>query len=190
MYYLCFYFLQNKILSMDFKTLIEKRRSIRKYDARPVPQEVVDRLVAATLTAPSSRNSHSTHLMVIDDAETIARMAQMRDYGAAFLKSAPLAIVVMGDQSVTDKWLVNASISATILQLACVDEGLGSCWVHADQSLQRKDEPDGPKADAFLREMLPIPDHFGVLCVMAIGYSDFEPAPLPEWDREAHLHRL
>ena len=50
---------------MDFKKLIAKRRSIRKYDARPVPQEVVDRLVAATMSAPSSRNSHSTHLMVI-----------------------------------------------------------------------------------------------------------------------------
>ncbi len=175
---------------MDFKTLIAKRRSIRKYDARPVPQEVVDRLLAATMSAPSSRNSHSTHLMVIDNPETIARMAEMRDYGSAFMKNAPLAILVMGDQSVTDKWLVNASISATMLQLACVDEGLGSCWVHIDGSLQRKAEPEGPKADAFVRELFPdIPAHFGILCAMAIGYSDFEPAPLPEWDVEGHLHR-
>ncbi len=175
---------------MDFKTLVEKRRSIRKYDARPVPQEVIDRLLEATLTAPSSRNSHSTHLMVIDDPAMIARLAEMRDYGAAFMKTAPLVILVMGDQSVTDKWLVNASISATMLQLACVDEGLGSCWVHVDQSLQRKDEPEGPKADAFVRELIPsIPNHFGILCAMAIGYSDFEPAPLPAWDRAAHLHR-
>ena len=107
---------------MEFKTLIAKRRSIRKYDARPVPQEVIDRLVATTMSAPSSRNSHSTHLMVITNPETITRMAEMRDYGSAFMKNAPLAILVMGDQSVTDKWLVNASISATILQLACVRE--------------------------------------------------------------------
>ena len=174
---------------MDFKKLIAKRRSIRKYDARPVPQEVIDRLVAATMSAPSSRNSHSTHLMVITNPETIARMAAMRDYGSAFMKNAPLAILVMGDQSVTDKWLVNASISAIILQLACVDEGLGSCWVHIDGSLQRKAEPEGPKADAFVRELFPeIPDHFGILCAMAIGYSEFEPAPLPEWDVAAHLH--
>ena len=175
---------------MEFKTLLAKRRSIRKYDARPVPQEVIDRLVAATMSAPSSRNSHSTHLAVITDPEIIARMAEMRDYGSAFMKSAPLAILVMGDQSVTDKWLVNASISATMLQLACVDEGLGSCWVHVDGSLQFKDEPEGPKADEFLRKLLPIPDHMNILCAVAIGYTTFSPAALPEWNKEAHVHRL
>lgn len=174
---------------MEFKDLIAKRRSIRKYDARPVPQEVVDRLIDATLTAPSSRNSRSTHLMVIDDPKVIEQMAAMRDYGSAFMKNAPLAIVVMGDTSVTDKWLVNASISATMLLLACVEEGLGSCWVHVDGSLCFKDQPDGPKADEYLRKLLPIPDHFNILCAVAIGYSDFEPAPLPEWDRAAHVHK-
>ncbi len=175
---------------MEFKELIAKRRSIRKYDARPVPQAVVDRLVAATLTAPSSRNSRSTHLLVVDDPQLIEQMAAMRDYGSAFMKSAPLAIVVMGDTTVTDKWLVNASISATMLQLACVDEGLGSCWVHVDGSLCYKDQPDGPTADTYLRKLLNIPEQLNILCAIAIGYSDFTPAALPEWDQEAHVHRL
>ena len=175
---------------MDFKTLIAKRRSIRKFEPQPVPQEVVDRLVEATLSAPSSRNSHSTHLMVIDNPELIARMAEMRDYGSSFMKNAPLAILVMGDPSVTDKWLVNASISATMLQLACVDEGLGSCWVHVDGSLCFKDDPEGPKADEFLRKLLPIPEGMNILCAVAIGYTTFTPADLPAWDKEAHVHRL
>lgn len=175
---------------MDFKSLIAKRRSIRKFEPQAVPEEVIDRLVQATLTAPSSRNSRSTHLMIIRDAATIARMAEMRDYGAAFMKSAPLVILVMGDTTVTDKWLVNASISATMLQLACVDEGLGSCWVHVDGSLCFKDNPDGPTADRFLREMLPIPAEMNILCAVAIGYTTFTPADLPAWDKEAHVHRL
>lgn len=175
---------------MEFNKLIAKRRSIRKFEPQAVPQEVVDRLLEATLTAPSSRNSRSTHLMVIDDATTIARMAEMRDYGSAFMKNAPLVIVVMGDTTVTDKWLVNASISATMLQLACVNEGLGSCWVHVDGSLCFKDDPEGPKADEFLRELLPIPKEMNILCAVAIGYTTFEPAALPAWDKEAHIHRL
>lgn len=175
---------------MDFKTLIASRRSIRKFEPTAVPEEVVNRLVEATLTAPSSRNSRSTHLMIIDNAETIARMAEMRDYGSSFMKNAPLVILVMGDTTVTDKWLVNASISATMLQLACVDEGLGSCWVHVDGSLCFKDNPDGPTADEFLRKMLPIPDRMNILCAVAIGYTTFTPADLPAWDKEAHVHRL
>ena len=102
---------------MDFKTLISKRRSIRKYSDRPIEPEVIDRLLEATLTAPSSRNSHSTHLMVITDRAQIEELAKMRDYGSAFMKNAPLAILVLGDTSVTDKWLVNSSISATMSKI-------------------------------------------------------------------------
>ena len=45
---------------MEFYELLRRRRSIRKYEPRPVPAEVVDRLLQATLTAPSSRNTRST----------------------------------------------------------------------------------------------------------------------------------
>ena len=44
--------------------------------------------------------------------------------------------------------------------------------------------------DEFLRKMLPIPDHMNILCAVAIGYTTFSPAALPEWDKEAHVHRL
>lgn len=110
---------------MDFKEMIARRRSIRKFTAQPVPAEVIDRLLAPALTAPSARNTRSTNFLVVDDPARIARMAEMRDYGSAFLKDAPLVIVVMGDTAKSDLWEVNASIAATMLQLACVDEGLG-----------------------------------------------------------------
>ena len=42
---------------MEFKELIEKRRSIRKFSERAVPREVVDRILHETLSAPSARNS-------------------------------------------------------------------------------------------------------------------------------------
>ena len=115
---------------MEFKELIEKRRSIRKFSERAVPREVVDRILHETLSAPSARNTRTTHLVVVDDPALVARMADMRDYGSAVMKGAPLAIVVLGDTTKSDLWRENAAISATILQLACVDEGLASCWVH------------------------------------------------------------
>lgn len=107
---------------MEFKELIEKRRSIRKFSDRAVPRETVDRILRETLTAPSARNTRTTRLMVVDDPALVARMAEMRDYGSAFMKGAPLAFVVLGDTSKSDLWRENAAISATLLQLACVDE--------------------------------------------------------------------
>lgn len=52
---------------MEFKELIEKRRSIRKFSERAVPREVVDRILHETLSAPSARNTRTTHLVVVDE---------------------------------------------------------------------------------------------------------------------------
>ena len=150
---------------MEFKELIAKRRSVRKFSDRPVPREVVDRFLAEALTAPSARNTRTSRLLVIDDPALVARMADMRDYGSGFLTGAPLAIVVLGDTSSSDLWRENAAITATVVQLACVDEGLASYWV-------------------------PIPDGCEPLCAIAAGYSDFTPAPLPAADDAARIIRL
>ena len=175
---------------MEFKDLLAERRSVRKYSEREVPREVVERLLRETLTAPSSRNSRSTRLLVVEDPATVARMAAMRDYGSGFLKGVPRAIVVLGDTAASDLWKVNAAISATVLQLACVDEGLASCWVHVEGRPRRREEPDGEQAADYLRTFLPIPEGCEPLCVIAFGYSDFRPAPLPATDDEARIIRM
>lgn len=164
---------------MEFKELIAKRRSVRKFTDREVPREVVDRILAEALSAPSARNTRTTRFLVVDDPVLVARMAEMRDYGSAFLKGAPLAVLVLGDTSASDLWRENAAISATVLQLACVDEGLASCWVHVNGRPRRKDAPDGERAADYLRTFLPVPDGCEPLCAIALGYSDFSPAPLP-----------
>lgn len=175
---------------MEFKELMAARRSVRRFSDRAVPREVVDRILAEALTAPSSRNSRSTRFLVVDRHDLIARMAGMRDYGSAFMEGAPLAVVVLGDIAASDLWRVNAAISATVLQLACVDEGLASCWVHVDGRPRRKDDPEGERAADYLRTFLPIPEGCEPLCAVALGYSDFRPAPLPVADDEARIIRL
>lgn len=175
---------------MEFQEIISQRRSIRKFSNRPVPEQVIRRLIEATLAAPSSRNTRSSELLVVDDPLVVTQMAGMRDYGSAFMAGAPLAIVVLGNTRKTDLWQVNAAISATVLQLACVDEGLASCWVHVADRPRRKDEPQGEQAADFLRTFLPIPDDDEPLCAIVIGYSDVVPAPLPPADDQARVIRL
>ncbi|MEG1406046.1 MAG: nitroreductase family protein, partial [Alistipes sp.] len=113
---------------MEFKEIIHKRRSVRKFSDRTVPQEVIDRLLDAALVAPSSKNTRSTHFLIVTDHAAIEQIAEMRDSGSGFAKNASLVILVLGEANV-DLWRENAAISATVLQLACVDEGLSSCWV-------------------------------------------------------------
>lgn len=167
---------------MELKQILELRRSTRKFTDREVAADVTERILKAALSAPSSRNSRSTRILVVENREKIAKMAEMRDYGSAFLKNAPLAFVIAGDRSAADLWRENGAIAATILQLACVDEELASCWVHVDGRPRVQAQPDGEQAADYLRTLLPIPAEWDVLCVIAAGYSDFHPAELPPYD--------
>ena len=173
---------------MEFKEILRRRRSVRKYLSRPVEREVLDTVLREALAAPSSRNSHSTHLRVLTDPETIARIARMRDYGSAFLEHAPAVVLVEGDRTATDLWRENAAITATALLFAATDAGLASCWVHVNGRPCLKDQPDGAQAEDYLREFLPVPAEHGILCAVALGYSDFEPAALPPFDAGTHIH--
>ncbi len=173
------------IIDMEFQELLSKRRSVRKFSPQAVEREVLERLIEMTLSAPSSRNSHSTSFMVVTNRSILERISTMRDYGSSFVKNAPAAILILGDNTKSDLTTVNASISATVLQLAAVELGLSSCWVHVDGRPQKKDEPTGAEAIELVRELLPIPAECDVLCLVALGYSDFVPAPLPEFDHSA-----
>ena len=167
---------------MEFSEILSRRRSTRKFNDRKVAGDVVERLLQAAFTAPSARNARSTRIMVVDNAETIARMSEMRDYGSGFMKSAPLAFVVAGEPSASGLWRENAAIAATILQLAVVNEGMASCWVHVDGRPRLQSNPEGENAEEYLRTLLMLPDNWRVLCVVAAGYSDFHPADLPPYD--------
>ena len=175
---------------MEFKEIISRRRSTRKFLATTVEREKLQRILDAALVAPTSRNTRSTRFFVVQDKVTLERMSQMRDYGSAFMKDAAAAIVVAGDRRTTDLWIDNCAIAATTIQLAVVDEGLASCWVHVNDRPCLKDEPEGAKADDYLRSLLGIPAHYGILCAVALGYSDYEPKPLPEYEGEERVKWL
>lgn len=175
---------------MEFKEIISRRRSTRKFLATTVEREKLQRILDAALVAPTSRNTRSTRFFVVQDKATLERMSQMRDYGSAFMKDAAAAIVVAGDKQTTDLWIDNCAIAATTIQLAVVDEGLASCWVHVNDRPCLKDEPEGAKADDYLRSLLGIPAHYGILCAVALGYSDYEPKPLPPYEGEERVKWL
>ena len=156
---------------MDFLEVIEKRHSVRKFTEEPVERELLDAIIGIAQTAPSSRNSHSTAFMIVEDKDTLQAISEMRDHGSAFVKGAPAAIVVMGDRSKSDIWVENASISATFIQLAATALDLGSCWVHVRERLRSKDDPSRGTAEEYLRGLLGIREEFGVLCVIAVGHE-------------------
>ena len=63
---------------MDFFEVIAERHSVRKYADRPVGKELLDKMIAAAETAPSSKNTKSSAFMIIEDKDTIKAISEMR----------------------------------------------------------------------------------------------------------------
>ena len=173
---------------MEFKEVVKKRRSTRRYTGKPVEIEKLRAAMELALLAPSSKNTRSTRLMAVTDLDKVHALGRLRDWGSSLLEEAGAAIVVMGDEEASPMWQTNAAIMATVLQLALVDQGLASCWVHVGDYLTLKDEPTSQRSEDYVKELLPeIPADYRILCVISIGYADYTPKPLPEYEGPERL---
>ena len=81
-----------------FLSLIEKRRSIRKYKKRPVEPEKIEALAEAALRAPSSRGFNPWEFIVVTDRAMLVKLSGAKPHGSSFLKGAPLGIGKRLDQ--------------------------------------------------------------------------------------------
>ena len=161
---------------MEFKDLVQLRRSHRKFTAEEIDAEDVKLILRAGLMAPTSKGQRAWQFVVVDDKQDIEKLADAKDLGAQFLKGAPLAIVVLGDPVQNDCWVEDGSIAAISMQYQAEDLGLGSCWIQ----MRGRGLSDGTSADTVIRGILDIPENLSVLCVLAIGHKADERKPQNE----------
>jgi nitroreductase len=144
----------------DLLDLMYTRRSVREYTDEPVTDEQVDAMLKAAMAAPSAQNLQPWHFVVVRRRKTLDRLAEVHKY-AYMIEQAPLAIVVCGDQKVSERhWVEDACVATQNLLLAATALGLGGVWI----SLYPK-----KKHQKYVRDLLDIPDHVGVLCMLAVG---------------------
>ncbi|SMC75677.1 Nitroreductase [Desulfocicer vacuolatum DSM 3385] len=156
-----------------FFSLIEKRRSIRKFKDIPVEKENVNKLIEAALRPMSGRSRNPWRFIVVDQPDLIQKLAGARPSGSTFLKNAPLAFVILADPEKTDVWVEDAAIATTFLHLAATDLGLGSCWIQ----VRRRDHDETTTAEEYIRSLLNIPSNFKVESMLAVGHADEEKSP-------------
>ncbi len=155
---------------------LRARRSIRKYKNTPIEQDQIKLLQEALLRSPSSRSLNPWHFIFIYDKELLTKLSIAKAHGAAFLENAPLGIVICGDESASDVWIEDCSISAILVQLTAQSLGLGSCWI---QIRNRKDA-SGRSAENIVKEVCDLPNNLRVECIISIGYPDESKSGIPE----------
>lgn len=102
------------LLETPVLDVMMRRRSIRKFDARPIAEEQVTLLLQAAFSGPSSTNSRPWHFIVVRDPDRRRALADLHDY-TAMLVHAPL---VMPAHVRTALTAVNLSLPVTAGRLA------------------------------------------------------------------------
>jgi nitroreductase len=151
-----------------FFSLIEKRRSIRKFKEQQVEKEKIETLVEVALRSPSSMSRNPWEFIVVDNQDCLAKLSQSKPHGSTFLKGAPLGIVVCGDPVKCDVWVEDCSIASIFIHLAAESLGLGSCWIQIRERMHNDEQTAG----GYVSQLLNIPEHLEVESIVAVGYPD------------------
>lgn len=161
---------------MDFKDLVQHRRSIRRFTDEALTAEQVQLILRAALMSPTSKSTRAWHFYVVDDRDMLEKLSQCKSAGAEFVKGAPLAVVVCMDTEQTDVWVEDGSIAAVTMQYQAADLGLGSCWAQ----VRLRGQDDGTPATDLLRFLLGYPEDQQAVCIIAFGHPAIVRKPQDE----------
>ncbi len=147
---------------MEFKDIIQKRRSVREFTDEPVSDEKLRQILEAARLAPSASNRQAWKFVVVKDANKRKALAQAAN-NQAFVGQAPIiiaAVALMPERVMScgvPSYAIDLAIAIEHIVLAAVDEGLGTCWI-------------GAFSQEKTRGIMGIPDKYTVVTVLPIGY--------------------
>ncbi len=151
---------------------IFKRRSIRKFQSDPVPQEWIEIMLKAAMAAPSAMNNQPWEFVVITDPDVLEKIRQTLIFGR---QKTPLAIAICGNKlksknklSATEFWIQDCSAAVENLLLAATALGLGGVWlgVHPVKLFSHA-----------IANVLGLPRHIAPLAVVYLGYPAEQKEP-------------
>jgi nitroreductase len=160
---------------METMEAILSRRSIRKYTKQPIPEEKINELLRAAMSAPSAGNEQPWQFIVIRERQTLDAIPKHHPY-SQMLTAAPMAILICGDKTLErhrDFWIQDCSAATENLLLAAHANGLGAVWLGV---YPRDDRIKG------IRDLLRIPENIVPFALISIGYPAEQKAPVNRYD--------
>lgn len=154
--------------------LMNTRRSVRRYKADMVPQEILDSIIQAGLYAPSGKGQQNTIILQVTDKalrdEIVRRNCAIGGWEAGFdpFYGAPAMLIVLAKKDWPNR-VYDGSVVMENLMLAAHALGLGSCWIH-----RAKEEFETPWGKELLKS-LGIEEEYEGIGHCALGWPDGEP---------------
>lgn len=156
---------------MDVMDAIRQRRSVRDYEDRPVPEEVLRKVLEAARLSPSARNGQDRRFIVVRDREQRLRLARAAR-GQPQVAAAPVVIAAVATKPEyvmpcgVPAFPVDLAIALDHMTLVAVEEGLGTCWIGGFY----QDEARG---------VLGVPESYTVALLLTLGWPRIVPEARP-----------
>ncbi len=163
-------------MTKDVLDAIRERRSVRRFQSRPIPDATIGRLLESAVLAPSAGNVQAWHFYVVKDDQRRQALAAAAHH-QLFLAQAPVALVVCADLRRSQNRYGERGASLYVLQdtaaavqnilLAATAFGLATCWI-------------GSFAEEEVAEIVGAdPTALRPVAVIPVGYPAEEPAQRP-----------
>ena len=175
----------------DLMKVILERRSIRRYQEKDIPDDIIINILEAALWAPSWANTQPWEIVIVKDKsikKQIQKNVPSRNPSSLAIVKAPVLLVVCGqlkksgyydDQYPTkfgsDWFMYDLGLATQNLCLAAHDSGLGTVIV----GLFDHDR---------VGEVINLPANHEVLVLIPLGYPDQNPKPRNRRERDEFVH--
>jgi nitroreductase len=157
-----------EVIIMDMLELIRSRRSVRRYADKPIPEEILRKIVEAGMYAPSAGNEQPWEFIMTTDKKVLAQIPALSPY-AAMAKDAAAAILICGDVSKEKYkgfWVQDCAAATQNILLAAHSLGIGSVWTACYPMPDRVEN---------LSKLFGLPKDVIPLALIPIGYPAEKP---------------
>lgn len=174
---------------------IKKRRSVRSYDARPIPRDLLNAVIEAGNEAPSAMNSQPWRFVVVEDSDAKKKLLQaalpqakkftemVKEFDPVRYEiikkryvelpdpiyySAPAVVFIIGNGRHATH---SCPLACENMMLAAHSLGLGSCWVGFGAMVL--DDPE-------VRNLLELKEDESIFGPILLGYPKGKAARPPK----------
>jgi len=141
---------------------IKKRQSVRSYQDKEIPEDILLQILEAGRLAPSAKNTQSWKFIVVKD-EDLRKKLIPACKNQKFVGEAPVVIAGCGtnlEHIMSNRehaYSIDLAIALDHMSLEAASLGLGTCWIGAFYQDQ-------------VKELLDVPENVRIVSLMPVGY--------------------
>src|ERR687894_702651 len=169
---------------MEFDHVVLKRKMIRKYLPKNVPDRIISKIIKNASKAPSAGHTQVQEFIIVRDPATKKKLKQASVNQKA-IEDAPILIVVCSNTSRSigrygqrgrDFYsIIDGAFASMLILLTAVNEEIGAGFVDAFE-------------DDKIAKILELPEYAKPVGIITLGYPDERPSKLDRIEKEQLLH--